>query len=82
MKRRTQLVIKEHLIHEGAQVIEVFADGKFVAAITGSAHFAGIRVVSKYPMEVIEDTGVVSDRLNTVHVMIDKAELRNVQQKS
>jgi len=64
---KAELRFVPHEVIHGQQVVEVWFDGKLVAAIYG-ADGPGVRVVSRFPMSV----EVVNDALKVVEVRIDR----------
>lgn len=48
---KSELRLRPHSILEGAMVIEIWYEGRFIGQVTGKDG-GGVRVISKHPMDV------------------------------
>jgi len=69
---KSELKIAKHSVIAGANIIEIWFDGKFVGQVTG-ADGPGIRVLSKYSLDakvIPKGTSLVSRMTNVTVVSI------------
>jgi hypothetical protein len=80
LKRKTSFTIHEHQITPGSTVVEIHADGVLIGTINEGFDFAGVRIVSKYSIEVESDPGPIWP--NAVKVRIDRENMRARQSRT
>jgi hypothetical protein len=49
---KSKLILKDHAVLPGEMTIEVWYEDRFIATVTG-ADGPGVRVMTKYPMDII-----------------------------
>jgi hypothetical protein len=65
---KSNLKIRDHALYPDQQTIEVWYEGKFVAAVYG-ADGPGVRVITKYSYDVVR--GGLGEEPNVVEVRIE-----------
>lgn len=63
---KSKLVVGDHTVLGHTKVVEVWDEDKFIATVVGRDG-RGVRVISKYPIEVIQGT---DGTINIVEVII------------
>jgi hypothetical protein len=71
---KSNLKLSEHSLLPDKQIVEVWYEGRMVAAVYG-ADGPGVRVISKYPYDVIR--GGLGEILNVVEVRIEIDDKQN-----
>lgn len=65
---KSYLKLSDHLIHSEEKTIEVWHEGELVASVYG-ADGPGIRVITKYPYDVVR--GGIVETPNIVEIRIE-----------
>lgn len=66
--KKSKLELKPHILISGQNTVEVWHENTLVATVTG-ADGPGVRVISKYPMDVIR--GGMGEMPNVIEVRVE-----------